>query len=75
MTGMALIRARRGLMSRVAEALGKTRGAVAQWDEVPAEHLEKVAEATGFAPRDLRPDLWMLMQRDGCAQPSQATAA
>ncbi|TPG53250.1 hypothetical protein EAH89_17175 [Roseomonas nepalensis] len=57
MTGMALLRSRRGAMARVAAALGLSRAAVCMWKEVPARHLPAVVETTGIAAAALRPDL------------------
>ena len=42
----------------LARQLKITRGAVAQWDRVPAERLGEVAAITGVAPTVLRPDIF-----------------
>ena len=55
--GMALIRAERGMLAKVAHGLGFTRAAVVKWDRVPAEYVVKVEEITGIARHRLRPDL------------------
>ena len=36
---------------------GLSPQAVSQWTRVPEDRLEKVAELTGYAPAQLRPDL------------------
>lgn len=41
----------------LAREIGVTRGAIAQWNEVPADRIEAVSKATGIAPEVLRPDL------------------
>lgn len=40
--------------------LGLSRGAVSQWDIVPAERVLAVAAATGWqvTPHELRPDIY-----------------
>ena len=58
MDQLAPLRSQRGLMSKVASALGKTRGAIAQWDRVPAELVPQVEAITGIPRYELRPDLW-----------------
>lgn len=55
---MTLIRAQRGLLSRIARELHITRGAVCMWREVPAERVVKIEEITGIDRRKLRPDLF-----------------
>lgn len=55
---MSLIRARRGLLARVARDLGLTRSAVAMWDRVPAERVVEVERITGVPREQLRPDLY-----------------
>ncbi|MBP0492111.1 hypothetical protein [Roseomonas indoligenes] len=57
MSGMTLLRSKRGLMARVASRLGLSRAAVAMWREVPSKHLQAVADETGIPAADLRPDL------------------
>ena len=55
--GMALIRAQRGLLAKVARDLGLTRPAVATWTRVPAERLPEVEASTGIPRHLLRPDI------------------
>lgn len=57
LTGMAAVKDRMPL-ARLAREIGITRGAVAQWDRVPAERLREVSEATGLPLEQLRPDLF-----------------
>lgn len=57
MNGMALIRSRRGLISRLAEELGITQGAVSMWKQVPAERLPEVERITRIPRYLLRPDI------------------
>ena len=56
-TGMDAIRAVTTL-SALADKIGVTRGAVSQWDRVPAEKIKQVSEATGLSYKVLRPDLF-----------------
>jgi len=56
--GMQLVRATRGASAKIARALGITRGAVAQWERIPAEHIIASEEASGIDRRLLRPDLY-----------------
>ncbi|KXV69069.1 hypothetical protein AD952_14520 [Acetobacter cerevisiae] len=55
---MALIRSRRGLSAKIASGLGITRGAVAQWREVPADLIVRIESISGVAREELRPDLF-----------------
>lgn len=59
MTGMTLIRSRRGTSAKIAAKLGLTRGAVSQWDKVPAELVVKIEEITAIPRALLRPDLYL----------------
>jgi DNA-binding transcriptional regulator YdaS (Cro superfamily) len=56
-TGMALIRAQRGLLAKVARDLGVTRPAVTTWTRVPAERIPEVEASTGIPRHLLRPDI------------------
>ena len=56
--GMALLKAKRGAQAKVARAVGLTRGAVTQWQQVPAEMVVKAEEASGIPREQLRPDLY-----------------
>jgi DNA-binding transcriptional regulator YdaS (Cro superfamily) len=53
---MAELRAERGALSRIAEALGLTPQAVHQWSIVPLDRVIEVERATGISRRQLRPD-------------------
>lgn len=52
------LKAERGRMSELAKALSITPGAIAQWDEVPADKLVAIETATGIPRQLLRPDLY-----------------
>lgn len=54
---MALIRSRRGLITKLAEELGITQGAVSMWRQVPAERLPEVERITRIPRYLLRPDI------------------
>lgn len=62
LTGMEAVRDRMSL-ARLAREIGITRGAVAQWDRVPAERLGEVSRVTGIAVERLRPDLFAEAER------------
>lgn len=55
--GMEAVRDRMPL-ARLAREIGITRGAVAQWDKVPAERIGDVSRVTGIPFNVLRPDLF-----------------
>jgi DNA-binding transcriptional regulator YdaS (Cro superfamily) len=57
LTGMEAVKDRMPL-ARLAREIGITRGAVAQWDRVPAERIGDVARVTGIPQERLRPDLF-----------------
>lgn len=57
LTGMEAVKDRMPL-ARLAREIGITRGAVAQWDRVPAERLREVSDVTGIPMEALRPDLF-----------------
>lgn len=75
LTGMEAVKDKIKL-ARLAGALNITRGAVAQWDQVPAERLGAVSRITGIPISDLRPDLFEEAKgkRPAIAQP-QAIAS
>jgi DNA-binding transcriptional regulator YdaS (Cro superfamily) len=52
------IKAERGRLSRLAEELGITPGAVAQWSEVPAERMGDISRFTAIPMEELRPDIF-----------------
>ncbi|MGW9230592.1 YdaS family helix-turn-helix protein [Pseudorhizobium sp. NPDC055634] len=45
-------------LAALARDLGVTRGALAQWDRVPAERVVEVSRLTGIPRQILRPDLY-----------------
>ncbi|NNH59482.1 hypothetical protein HLI01_22365 [Rhizobium laguerreae] len=55
--GMDAVRDRMPL-ARLAREIGITRGAVAQWEQVPAERIFAVSRVTGIPLERLRPDLF-----------------
>jgi DNA-binding transcriptional regulator YdaS (Cro superfamily) len=57
--GMALIRAQRGMLAKIAHDIGQTRAAVAKWKKVPAERVVEVERITGIPRQKLRPDLFV----------------
>lgn len=57
-TGMEAVKACTKSMAALARAIGVTRGAVAQWERVPAERIGDVSRATGLPPHIIRPDLF-----------------
>jgi transcriptional regulator with XRE-family HTH domain len=63
---------------RLADLLGVARTTVARWEtgtrKVDQELLLKIAEATGIAPADLRPDLAALLSMNAPAPPLTETA-
>ena len=66
----AWIKAKRGRLSRLSEALRITAGAISQWEEVPAERMKAVSHFTGIPLRKLRPDIF-----EKAAKPSQREGA
>lgn len=42
----------------LARKIGVTRGAISQWDRVPAERIAEVANITGLPMSTIRPDLF-----------------
>ena len=59
----AWIKAKRGRLSRLSEALGITAGAISQWEEVPAERMGAISRFTGISLRKLRPDIFVFVQK------------
>jgi hypothetical protein len=57
LTGMEAVRERMPL-SWLARKIGVTRGAIAQWDKVPAERMKDVSRVTGIPMEVLRPDIF-----------------
>jgi DNA-binding transcriptional regulator YdaS (Cro superfamily) len=46
-----------GGVPKLAEALGISRPAIYQWDEIPADRVIAIERITGISRHDLRPDL------------------
>ena len=61
--GMDAVKEKVASLAWLAREIGVTRGAIAQWSEVPADRLESVSIATGIPPETLRPDLAGLFAR------------
>lgn len=57
-TGMEALRESDTSLAALARHLGVTRGAVAQWDRIPAERVVEIAKFTGIRREILRPDLY-----------------
>ena len=57
LTGMDAVKDRMTL-ARLAREIGVTRGAIAQWDKVPAERVGHVSRVTGIPLHVLRPDIF-----------------
>ena len=55
---MRLIRERRGMAARIAEACGIARGSVAEWQRVPAGRVLIVAKLLKISPKKIRPDIF-----------------
>lgn len=64
MTGVELIRAQRGLQSKIARACGILPSAVCQWRVVPAERVVDVERVSGIPRELLRPDLFRPPEQD-----------
>jgi hypothetical protein len=56
------VQVRRGDLTRIAAAVGVTRGAVSQWRKIPAEYCHAVSDITGHPVWVLRPDIFGAMQ-------------
>ncbi len=56
-TGMAAVKAKVKI-NALAEHLGISRGAIAQWRMIPVDRVRDVADFTGIPPDVLRPDLY-----------------
>lgn len=57
-TGMEAVKAAVSSMASLARELDITRGAVSQWERVPAERVGDVSRITGLSPDVIRPDLF-----------------
>jgi DNA-binding transcriptional regulator YdaS (Cro superfamily) len=61
-TGMEAVKAVMSL-AELARQIGVTRGAVSQWDRVPAERIGDVSKVTNIPGHVLRPDLFPVSER------------
>lgn len=70
--GMQSVRAKLKKMDKnlswLAKKLGITRGAISQWEKVPAERLGVVSALVGLPHNEIRPDLYEQIARGGIAQ-------
>ena len=57
------IHSMRGMSAEIARACGIHRTAVYQWRRVPPERVQIVAELTGWAPEQIRPDVFRPRKR------------
>lgn len=48
----------RGRRNKLAERLGISPSAISMWRRIPAERVLDIADFTGIAKEDLRPDLY-----------------
>lgn len=55
--GMEAVKAKT-TVTKLANALGITPGAVSQWTQVPAERVGEVARITKLRPEVIRPDIF-----------------
>lgn len=56
------LKAERGRLTKLAQAIDVTPGAIAQWSEVPAKRVVKISEVTAIPRQELRPDLYEGME-------------
>lgn len=75
MTGMELIRDRRGLIAKIAKELNIFPSAVSMWTKVPAERLPEVERITGIARHELRPDICPPPLQSNTEPPASAETA
>lgn len=61
------LKAERGRLTSLADALGIFPSAILQWDRVPAERVVAVEDATGIPRHKLRPDLHLPPSKSGGA--------
>jgi DNA-binding transcriptional regulator YdaS (Cro superfamily) len=61
------LKAERGRLSKLANALEITPAAITQWDVVPADKLVRIESETGIPRQQLRPDLY-----DGMKKPRRS---
>lgn len=58
LTGVDAVRQVVPSVAELARGLGITRGAVAQWRQIPANRVGQVSKLTGIPPCILRPDIF-----------------
>lgn len=58
LTGIEAVRESVKSMAALGREIGITRGAIAQWDEVPLNRVIAVSKATGLDPAVIRPDVF-----------------
>ena len=58
LTGMEAIKSQVKSLSELARGLNITRGAIAQWNEVPLKRVVDVSKLTGIPPHVIRPDVF-----------------
>jgi hypothetical protein len=56
--GVALLRAKRGLMHKIGRELGLSSGTVPQWKRIPPHWVLKVEQITGYPRHQLSPELY-----------------
>lgn len=69
MMSLAVLLKNRGMKQiDLARKIHTDKGTVSRWvkNGVPPERLSAVAEATGIAPHDLRPDLASIFRKKDC---------
>lgn len=57
-TGLKNARQKMGGSAAIARLFGITRGAVAQWERIPAQRVQIISDSTGLQPHELRPDIF-----------------
>lgn len=65
MAAIAKIRATRGMMAKIADALKISQQAVCVWKKVPPQHTLAVEKITGIPREKLRPDLYKAAKKPG----------
>lgn len=66
-TGLEALKACGVPIAKIADDLGITRGAIYQWDRIPAERIGDITRITGLAPHIQRPDLFTQPQVSAAA--------
>lgn len=54
----SFLKSKHGNLTFLANSLGITPSAIAQWRQVPAERVPDISKLTGIPRHDLRPDLY-----------------